>query len=61
MKAWEVIAIAVDGELVCSECAQGFDERRAFVEEVPDMAPLFASDANGEETCGRCGEKLREG
>ncbi len=60
MKAWEVIAITVDGELVCPECAQGRDEHKAFVEEIPDMAPLFASDSNGEETCTRCGEKLRE-
>ncbi len=58
MKAWEVLAIQVDGELVCPDCTQNSDERRAFVEGVEDMAPLFASDATGEETCGRCGKKI---
>jgi hypothetical protein len=60
MKAWEVLAITVDGELVCPDCAEGRDEHRAFVEAVDDMAPLFASDATGDETCGRCGQKISE-
>jgi len=58
MKAWEVLAVAVDGELVCPDCAKGKDERKAFVEAVDGISPLFASDATGDEVCGRCGEKV---
>ena len=58
MKAWEVLAIAVDGELVCPDCTANKNERRAFCAEVDDIAPLFASDATGDETCTRCGKKI---
>lgn len=60
MKAWEVIAIAIDGEFVCPDCTTTLEEEKAFEDEVEDMAPLFACDSTGEETCGRCGKSLRE-
>ena len=58
MKAWEVLAITVNGELVCPDCTANKDERLAFCQAVEDIAPLFASDATGDETCTRCGEKI---
>jgi hypothetical protein len=60
MKAWEVLAIAVEGELVCSECTQTKEERKAFKDTVEDMPPLFVSDADGTEVCGRCGNPIQE-
>lgn len=60
MKAWEVLAISVDGDLVCPDCTNTKEERKAFAATVEDMTPLFASDANGTETCGRCGQPIKE-
>ena len=57
-KVWEVLAIAVDGELVCEDCADPGNERTAFSEEVDGISPLFASDATGDEVCDRCGRKI---
>jgi hypothetical protein len=57
LKAWEVIAITVDGEIVCRGCAKD-DEKKAFSEPVDDIGVVFASDANDDETCTRCGERL---
>lgn len=34
MKAWEVIAIAVDGEFVCPDCTTTPEEEKAFEDEV---------------------------
>jgi hypothetical protein len=58
VKAWEVIGIAVNGEFVCCDCTKTREERDAFVKGVENISPLFASDADGDETCGRCGQPL---
>ena len=62
MEAWEVLAIAVDGEFVCENCLKPGAEHDSFYdkegEQDEEMPPLFASDATGDEVCGRCGEKI---
>ena len=61
MKAWEVLAIIRDGEYVCEDCLKGKDETDSFNDTGdPDEGypPLFASDADGTETCGRCNKNL---
>lgn len=59
-KAWKVLAVAVNGEFVCTDCAQTKDERAAFVRPVEEISPLFVSDSDGTETCGRCNKNLSE-
>ena len=59
MNAWEVLAIARDGEMVCWGCMT--KEERACANdklELDDVSPLFASDVTQEETCGRCGDVI---
>jgi len=59
MKAWEVLAVQVDGEWVCEDCLEPGDETDSFNgTAVDDMPPLFASDARGDEICGRCGQEI---
>ena len=62
MKAWEVLAIAVDGELVCRDCLKPGEETESFhdIGEHPDISVLFASDSTGDEVCGRCHHPLVE-
>lgn len=61
MKAWEVVAIARDGELVCRDCCDDA-ERRAWEDKEPgnpDITVVFASDEGWQnDCCGRCGNKL---
>ena len=60
MKAWTVVAIAHDGELVCFDCCSD-TERRVWQnqERVDDISVVFASDELEEgEVCGRCLEPL---
>jgi hypothetical protein len=59
-KAWEVLAVSVDGEFVCEDCTQTKDERAAFRKTVEGISPLFVSDSDGTETCGRCHKNLSE-
>ncbi len=63
MKAWDVLAIARDGEFVCWDCmtvqerayaSADDDEGAAEWAEDNSVSVLFASDASGPETCGRC-------
>ena len=55
MKAWEVLAVAHDGELVCWDCMNDHERAVAQDKETDDeISPLFASSVEGEETCGRC-------
>jgi len=59
MNAWEVLAIARNGEFVCWDCIT--KEERACANdklELDDVSPLFASNVEQEETCGRCGEVI---
>jgi len=62
MKAWTVLAIVKDGELICHECLQGKDENEAFHDkgDHPDIGVLFASNAEGDETCTRCNQSLTD-
>jgi len=58
MKAWDVLAVAHDGELVCWGCMTPEERRSANDKPRPgddeEISPLFASDVQGPETCGRC-------
>ena len=55
MKAWTVLAIAHDGEMVCWDCMTPEEILVAKDEKLSDeISPLFASDVEGPETCGRC-------
>jgi hypothetical protein len=63
MKAWEVLGVVHDGELICEDCLVSTKEINAFYDRgEPDnkYTPLFVSDANGDETCTRCGQLLSE-
>ena len=62
MKAWEVIGIAHDGELVCWNCMTKEEEKVARDEVNDDeITPVFASDENAlDECCSRCGNLLWE-
>lgn len=55
MKAWEVLAVAHDGELICFDCMT--EEEREVAEGIrvhDDITPLFAIKAHENEVCGRC-------
>jgi hypothetical protein len=59
MKAWEVIAVAHDGELVCPACYTELE--RAVVDgmEHGEVSVIFDSDPlEPGSTCGRCGELI---
>ena len=61
MKAWTVLAITKNGEFVGECCLKGKDEHDAFHdkgEPNDDIGVLFASNAEGDEVCGRCGQPL---
>ena len=62
MKAWTVLAVAHDGEMVCPDCYT--PEERSFARdeedlECDDMSVVFASDEiDDNDVCGRCGEPI---
>lgn len=59
MKAWEVLAIAKDGEYVCWDCMDAHEHEVASDrEQDDDISPLFASNVEQEETCDRCGQVI---
>jgi hypothetical protein len=64
MKAWEVIAVERDGELVCRDCCS--DEEKAVWDDSnmnndAEISVVFASDELEEDACcGRCGCKIEE-
>ena len=60
MKAWTVLGIIKDGEFVCEHCLKGQDEHDSFNDNGGEHTPIFASDADGSEVCGRCNEPLSE-
>lgn len=56
MKAWEVLAIQHDGEIVCPDCYTAAEQACANdTGECDNMSPVFASDIEGPEYCSRCG------
>ena len=62
MKAWTVLGVIHDGEIVCWEC---MTKRERIVAndqaEDDDISPVFASDEGADyENCSRCGEWLWE-
>jgi uncharacterized Zn finger protein (UPF0148 family) len=65
VKAWEVIAVAHDGEIVCPDCYTDAERRVANDasdendDENEEITPVFASnEIEEDECCGRCGERL---
>lgn len=65
MKAWEVVAIARDGELVCYDCCS--DEEKAVwndqnMNNDAEISVVFASDEGWQDDncCGRCLRKLED-
>lgn len=64
IKAWTVMGIVKDGEMVCEDCLNGQDEVDAFNDTGPQdsgIGVLFASDMGDEpEVCTRCNRPLGE-
>ena len=62
MKAWTVLGVVHDGEIICWDCMTERERIVANDEATDDeITPLFASDEGAdEETCSRCGECLWE-
>jgi len=61
MKAWQVLAVAHNGELVCWNCMT--DDEKAVArdeKEIDNISPFFASEVAQPEVCGRC-MKIIEG
>ena len=59
MHAYDVLAIARDGEFVCWDCMT--KEERACANDdtsMDDVLPLFADNVEQQETCGRCGQVI---
>ena len=53
-KSWEVLAIVVDGTLVCKRCLRGKDEIASFNGESDMYAKLFFNEWKKNDLCGRC-------
>ena len=62
MKAWTVIGVAHDGELICWDCMT--DRERLVAKDIDhddEINPVFAISEGAEhENCSRCGENLWE-
>lgn len=59
MKAWDVLAVATNGELVCWDCMTAHERAVANDKATDDdISPLFVSDVEQEEVCGRCNQVI---
>lgn len=59
MKAYEVVGIMNNGEVVCPACMTPEENSVATDEgQVDEITPIFAGECEEDETCSRCGEKL---
>jgi len=59
VKAWEVVAVAHNGELVCPACYTELEQAVVDGMEHGEVSCIFASDElKPDEVCSRCGEPL---
>lgn len=62
MKAWTIVAVTHDGELVCCDCYTPEEQRVADDKKTSDdISVIFANDECVDtDSCSRCGTPLKD-